>query len=121
MSNDFDSLYGSKYLSAADLRGEQKRVTIDDVTIADFRQKDGSSRKKVVLTFGGEFKPMVVNKTNAAKLAQAFGKKWTGWVGNAVELYTELTPVGEGIRIRVLRKPATVEQPDAELNDAVPF
>jgi hypothetical protein len=121
MTEDFDTLYGSKYLSAADLNGTAKRATIDKVAVADFNQKDGSSRRKLVLTLAGVGKTLVVNRTNAGTLAQAFGKAWADWPGNTIEVYSTPTPVGEGIPVRPLRRTAAPVQPGDELSNNVPF
>src|SRR5262245_32334294 len=121
MADDFDDLYGSKYLGAADLKGTQRRVTIGKTDVADFKEKGGTTRRKYVLYFEGQDKAMVLNKTNAQKLATTYGKDRTAWVGNIVELYSEPTSFGEGLRLRPLRKASTLAQPDAELNDAIPF
>ena len=74
----------------------------------------------------------MVNKTNATKLAMAFGKSSADWVGGRIELYPEMTSLGkEGVRLQPLRtvaktppaqkvapKPAEI---DPELNDEVPY
>jgi hypothetical protein len=116
---DFDKLYGSKYLSASDLNGEQKCVRIGKVTLAEMREKDGSTRKKMAVYFDGEDKALICNKTNAMKLQQAYGKAPNNWVGNRVELYTETTQYGDGVRVRPLRKQAA--QPDDEMSEQIPF
>ena len=48
--DEFDELYGSKYLGAADLKDGNKRVKIGKVDKADLREKDGTKKKKFVLT-----------------------------------------------------------------------
>jgi hypothetical protein len=121
MSDDFDDLYGSKYLSAADLKGQQRRAKIGKTDVADFKEKNGASKRKYVLYFEGEDKVMVLNKTNAQKLASTYGKDRASWVGQHVELYSETTSFGEGLRLRPLRKASTPAQPDAEMSDAIPF
>jgi hypothetical protein len=124
MSDDFDDLYGSKYLGAADLQGRQKRVKIIAVDIADLREKDGSTRRKYVLCFDGEDKVLPLNKTNALRLAQAFGKNRTGWTGQTIELYSEMTGLGkEGVRLRPLRKPAAApaQSKQEEMSDEIPW
>ena len=121
MTDDFDDLYGSKYLSAADLKGQPRRVKIGKTDVADFNEKNGGTKRKYILFFEGEDKAMVLNKTNAQKLAQAYGKERTGWVGQFVELYSEPTSYGEGLRLRPLRKASTPAQPDPEMNDAIPI
>ena len=119
---DFDDIYGSKYFSVSDLHGEQPRRKIGKVDVAELKEKDGSTKRKFVVFFEGEDKALVLNKTNAQKLAQTYGKDRTMWVGAVVELYSEMTSLGkEGVRVRPLRKPATPAQPDPELNDAIPF
>ena len=121
MSDDFDDLYGSKYLSAADLNGQQKRAKIGKTDVPDFKEKNGASKRKYVLYFEGEDKVMVLNKTNAQKLASTYGKDRASWVGQHVELYSETTSFVEGLRLRPLRKASTPAQPDAEMSDAIPF
>jgi len=116
---DFDDLYGSKYFSVSDLHGETPRRKIGKVDVAELKDKDGSTKRKFVCYFESEDKPLVLNKTNAQKLAQAFGKDRAKWVGVAVELYSEMTSLGkEGVRLRPLRIAAT---PPKDLDDAIPF
>ena len=131
--DEFDLLYGSKYLGAADLKGQRPRFTIGKVETAELREKNGSTKRKRVLYFQGEDKALVVNKTNAEKLAMAFGKSSADWVGGRIELYAEMTSLGkEGVRLQPLRTVAkaapaqTVTPPkppaiDPEMDDEVPF
>ena len=120
-TDDFDALYGSRYLGVADLKGATPRRKIGKVEVAELRQKDGSTRKKYVLFLEGEDKALIVIKTNAVKLAEAFGKERTAWPGNWIELYSEPTSFGPGVRVRPLRKPATAAQPDRDMDDFIPF
>jgi hypothetical protein len=122
MSGDeFDDLYGSKYLSVADLKGGQPQLRIGKVEIAELREKNGGMRRKLVAYFDGQEKALVLNKTNATTLANAFGKQYANWVGQHVQLFTAPTSYGDGVRVRPLRKPASVAEPDPDLNDAIPF
>jgi hypothetical protein len=106
MSDDFDDLYGSKFLGAADLNGQRKRVKIVDTEVSDLREKDGSTKRKYIVWFETEDKALVLNKTNAMRLAQAFGKAREAWNGAVIELYSEMTTLGkEGIRLRPVRPP----------------
>jgi hypothetical protein len=105
MSNetDFDDLYGSKYLGAVDLHGETIPDRIRDVEVAELREKDGRTKRKYVAYFERTKKPLVLNMTNATKLAAAFGKDRSKWIGVWVELYAEMTGLGkDGVRLRVL-------------------
>lgn len=122
--DEFDLLYGSKYLGAIDLKGQRPRRTIGKVEVADLNQTDGSTKRKYVLYFEGEDKSLVVNKTNAKKLEAAFGKDRNKWVGTRVELYAEMTGLGkEGIRLQPLRSvpKAQTPPPQDDMSDEIPF
>ena len=104
IEDDFDAMYGSKYLGVPDLKGQRPRRTIGKVEVAELKEKDGSTKRKRILYFEGEDKALVLNKTNAVKLAMAFGKRSADWVGGRVELYSEMTSLGkEGVRLQPLR------------------
>jgi hypothetical protein len=117
----YDAMYGSKYLSAADLNGETRRAKIGKVTVEVFKEKDGQSKRKALLHLVGEDKLMVVNKTNAGYLSKAFGKSFANWENQHIELYTETTQFGDGVRVRPLRKPATPDRLDPDLDDCIGF
>jgi len=121
MSNDqdFDDLYGSTYLTAGDLHSEQPRRKIGKVDLVELKEKDGTAKRKFLVYLEGTEKPLVLNKTNATKLAAAYGKDRSKWIGVGVELYAEMTGLGkEGVRLRPL-KPTAPGQSD--INDAIPF
>jgi hypothetical protein len=119
----FDDIYGSKYFSVSDLKDGEPRFKVGKVEVAELREKNGATKRKFVLLFEGVDKGLVVNKTNAKKLAEAYGKQSSKWVGQTVQLYSEDTTFGKGVRVRPLRKPAPVTPAasDPELDDAVPF
>jgi len=117
-NTDFDDIYGSKYLSAADLHGETPRRKIGKVEIGNLKEKDGSTKRKFLVYFKGEDKPMVLNWTNAQTLAAALGKDPTAWIGVVVELYAEMTSLGkEGVRLRVIKSAGAAD----DMNDRIEF
>src|SRR5262245_12082836 len=118
---EFDDLYGSRFFTAADLKGEQLRVKIGKIEVGELREKTGGVKRKLIVYFDGQEKALVLNKTNATAIANAFGKKYANWVGEFVSLVSAPTSFGEGVRVRPLRKPATVAEPDSDLNDAIAF
>jgi len=118
---DFDDIYGSKYLSVADLKDSEPRFKIGKVEVAELREKNGTAKLKYVMLFDGVEKGLVINKTNAKKLADAYGKQPSKWIGQIVQLYSEDTSYGKGVRVRPLRKPTAPAEPDPVLNDAIPF
>jgi hypothetical protein len=118
---EFDDLYGSKYFCAADLKGGTVRLKIGKVETVELREKTGGTKRRWILWFEGQEKALVLNKTNAIALATVFGKNPENLIGQMVELFAAMTSFGEGVRLRPLRKPATVAAPDPDLKDAVPF
>ena len=120
-ASDFDDLYGSKYFSAADLHGETIRRNIGKVEIGDLKDKDGSTKRKFVVYFKGVDKPLVLNRTNAQKLAAVLGKDPTAWVGVICELYAEMTSLGkEGVRLRTIKSAAAGAAAE-DMNDRIEF
>jgi hypothetical protein len=122
--DEFDLLYGSRYLSADDLKGQRPRRTIGKVEIEDLKQKDGSTKRKFVVFFLEEDKGLVLNVTNAKKLAQAFGKDRTNWAACRVELYSEMTSLGkEGVRLQPLRSVPKAPPPPVadDMADEIPY
>jgi hypothetical protein len=127
---EYQSMYGSKYLAASDLPegGALMRARIGRVspeTLTD--QNTGKPKPRYVLHFNDIEKAMVVNKTNAQSLAQAYGEFPDAWIGAVVELFTVPTPKGDGVRLRIIKPSVTVstgtapaKKPDDELNDAIP-
>ncbi len=114
MSNesDFDDLYGSKYFSVSDLHGEMPRRRIGKTEKIELKGKDGTSKTRYVVYFDGVEKALPLNKTNAMKLAAAFGKNRSAWVGAWIELYSEPTSLGEGVRVRPLKPTGTSDLHD---------
>jgi hypothetical protein len=119
--DDFDALYGSKYISDADLKGRQPTLTVGKVEIAELHEKNGSTKRKYVMWFEGATKALVINQTNARKLADVYGKQTQNWIGQKIQLYSEDTSFGKGVRVRPLRKPTTLTEPDKDLDDAIGF
>ena len=98
---NIDSAFPSQYLKASDLGEAQPTVTISHAKMEPVgRDKD----MKLVLYFEGKEKGMVLNKTNATKIATLVGSKDTeAWRGKAIRLYaTETEFAGETVEcIRV--------------------
>jgi hypothetical protein len=121
VSDEFDDLYGSKYLSVADLKDREPRLKVGKVEVAELTDKSGVTKRKYVVWFEGVTKALVINRTNAKKLADAYGKQTSNWIGQNVELYSEETTFGKGVRVRPLRKPPILVEPDRDPDDVIPF
>jgi hypothetical protein len=116
----FNDIYGSKYLSVADLHGETPRHRIGKVDVGDLKDKDGTSKRRILVYFDDVGKPLVLNRTNAKKLAEVYTEDHKKWVGVVVDLYDEDTSMGKGIRLRPV-KSAAVGAAAKDMDDEAPF
>lgn len=95
-------LFPSKYLSAADLDGDTT-VTIEGVSSAEMKNKQNQTEEKPVLILK-DFKPVVLNLTNAKTIAAMYGDDTDNWEGRQIVLYVaEVDAFGEtkeAIRVR---------------------
>jgi hypothetical protein len=80
-------VYPSKWLNHADLQGKAVRVAISEAIVEDVRQRDGTTQPKVVLSFDGKQKRLILNKTQATDLSRILGTDvFDSWPGNTVVL-----------------------------------
>lgn len=79
-----DAMFPSKYISAADLQGKQAKVTIQKVTMEQLEE----ATEKPILYFKDRQKAMVLNRTNASTIAEAFGPDTDDWLGRDIVLGT---------------------------------
>jgi hypothetical protein len=94
MSDDFDDMYGSQYLSATDVKKPVTTV-IEQVEQDDFARQGERKKVKAILHLRGFKKPMILNKTNALALATAFGKNmFEDWPGKKIMVKSEPTSFG---------------------------
>lgn len=96
MSEEFPS----KYLKAADLQGRDVRATMANVE----REKIGDDFKPV-LYFKGKEKGVVLNKTNAGTISDAYGDDTEDWFDQPLILFSVMVDfqgkVAPAIRCRV--------------------
>ena len=126
---EIGSVFGGDSLKAADLQGHEPIVVIASVEMKKF-----DNGNKLVLTFQGKKKTLVVNKTNAGRIAYAHGTNTDNWIGKEIQLYTDLVdfqgkPV-EAIRVRPppkrqaptpVRQPNPIEEMTGHSTDEAPF
>lgn len=87
----YKDVYGSggNFLNAAIVKGEKlmgKDLKIEDIQIQNIRDKE-----KLVATFSGHDKVLVINVTNAKILAESFGDDYMDWVGKTLRLLVTKT------------------------------
>lgn len=107
---NIDDAFPSKYLKASDLHGGAVKLTIADVkweTIGDER--------KLIVYFNGTDKGLVLNKTNANRIAFMHGKDYDTWGGKVIEAYQDMVEMQgrtvEAVRVRPPSKPAQQPAP----------
>lgn len=98
---NIDSAFPGKYLKAADLQGRSFAVAIADCQLAEIDQGE----TKPVLFFAGADRGLVLNRTNAGVIADAYGVETDDWRGRTIELYPTRVPFGsrmvDAIRVRI--------------------
>lgn len=99
--------FPSKFLKAADLNGNQIVVTIKDCIVESIGED-----KRPVLYFAGKEKGVILNKTNATNVSEAYGPDTDEWTGKKVVLYTAYVDFqGRSVESIRIRKPK-----DSEIN-----
>jgi hypothetical protein len=115
---ELSTVFSGETLKAADLQGHEPTVVIATVEMKKF-----DNGNKLVISFEGKKKTLVCNKTNANRIAFAYGTNTDGWIGKEITLYTDLVDFQgstvEAIRIRA-KKPAAATQA-GDNTAAIPF
>jgi hypothetical protein len=122
------AIYGSgsgNYLRADDLHGEDWELIISgfdkkEMDQTDFETGEKYKKWKVILSFAGEQKTLVLNKTNADAIKTAYGDLLTDWIGKAIILFEGKWQDKPCLRVRTpkaVKKVSTRAAP----NDDMPF
>lgn len=104
---NIDQAFPTKFIAAHDLQGADVRVVVSHVIVEEVGQGDA----KPIVYFQGKTKGLVLNKTNAHRIAEMYGVETDRWVGNPITLYPSETDF-QGktvpcIRIRLITATAT--------------
>lgn len=116
--NDYREYYDEKYLTAFDLKGVDKVVTIQAVRPERVKSASGESTKPLV-TFAEFEKGMIFNKTNGQAVASLYGAHVPNWVGKQIILYPTETTFN-GAQKPCIRIRAQAPTPAAERKEATP-
>jgi len=108
-------MYPSRWLAAADLRGQRLDVMIDHVELEDL----GEGTTKPVVYFRGKKKGLVLNKTNSVAIASVLGDDTDRWSGHTVTLFAQMvTFKGQTVpAIRVIAAPSAKREPGQDDDD----
>lgn len=96
---NINSLFPGKYLAASELEQGDVVMMIRELKIETI---DGTEQKPV-LFFQNFDRGMVLNKTNAMRVAALYGEDYDQWSGQPVTLTTEATKTPNGTPCRGLR------------------
>ena len=119
-----DSIYQSEsnFLKAGDLKGKGVKLTISQVDVKSFDEKSQDGRayeaQKIILSFEGTEKQMVVNKTNARSIAAMHGDDTDDWTGKEIKLFTASVDF-QGQQVPAIR--VQVDMPEASFEDEISF
>ena len=90
MAKTISQGFPSKFIKAADLEGRDVRVSCEGIFDEDVGDSTGET--KMVLHFVGKAKGLVLNRTNANVLIDAFGDDRDAVMGKPVILYPSEPP-----------------------------
>lgn len=115
------AMFPSKYLKAMDVEGD-KTLVIASVEMHEFKTREGSDEIKPLVTFQGQEKGLILNKTNTKLIERALKSDDTDdWVGKPITLYSAEVEFGgdivDSIRVRS-KAPAPGAMAD---DDNIPF
>lgn len=117
---NINDAFPSKYLKASDLQGGQPTVTISHLTVEEV----GDNEKKPVVHFVGKEKGIVLNKTNATNIGDAYGPDTDDWTGKRVTLFATWVDFQgrsvEAIRVRPAANSAPATTPPQQREQVAP-
>jgi hypothetical protein len=100
---DINAAFSSKYLKASDLQGRDVTVKMGRV-----EQEKVGDDMKLVIYFQGKERGMILNRTNANAIADAYGGETEDWYGKAITLFEQMVDFQgkrvPGLRIRAPRQ-----------------
>lgn len=109
---NLNEAFPSRYLKATDLNGRTRNVIIKDVTMEEVGQ--AKDRRFVAYFRGEDAKGLVLNKTNAKRIANIAGSQDTDdWVGTKVALKAEMVDFkGDAVLSIRVNMPDASAQPE---------
>lgn len=104
---NIEEAFPSKYLKAADLKGQRITVKMDRIesdTVGD--------DNKVILYFQGKEKGLVLNVTNKNMIVDTYGPETEDWTGQPIILYEAMVQYQSKMvpAIRIMAPPRTASR-----------
>ena len=112
-------MFSGSFLKAADLKGKMCKVVIESVD-QELLRGDHGEEEKIVVTFKGRDKRLILNKTNATIIASIHGDDTDDWSGKEIKLYSANVQFQGQIvpAVRVFQEPPEGGEEDG---DTIPF
>jgi hypothetical protein len=114
---DINEAFPGKYVKAVDLKGREVTVVVASV---EFENINAASDRKLVMHFQGKERGLIVNKTNANRLAHMFGPDTNDWIGKEIILRAETVEfqgkMVEGIRVKLVKPQTVIKREKYELS-----
>lgn len=102
--------FPGQYVSAAELMGKDVTLAIESIKEKTLQMASGETEDKIVMTFKGAKKPLVLNRTNGKSIGKLHGPQLLKWVGKKVTLYPT-TCMAFGQRVDCIRVRETEPEP----------
>jgi hypothetical protein len=107
----------SDHLKADDIpAGKQVTVVIESIDVQEF-EDDNGKKSKLVVSFEGKEKTLVLNKTNATSISHVLGDDYGNWMGKAIILFSTKVSFGDKM-VDAIRVNMPLEEAE---EDAPPF
>lgn len=85
MQTNVSNIY-TLYLKARHLPPGGATATIERVTEEELHPRPGQTERKLVLSFKGKNRRLILNQRNANAMVDLAGEDWSKWVGVTVRL-----------------------------------
>ena len=82
----FKKFFPTGFIDESDLPKDVV-ATITAIAVESLTRPGGDTVDKVVMTFEGATKKLVLNKTNAVRISRMYGSNTDEWIGQAITLY----------------------------------
>jgi len=115
---DYRLLFERDFIAAVDLQDQDVTVTIESIKVEEITGEGGRKDRCPVLRMRGKKKALVLNVTNARKIAAMYGNHVEGWAGKKITLYPTTCQFGRNtvdcIRVRKTVRDSTEPPHDPE-------
>jgi len=96
---DYQLMFPSRFIKAADLRGKDVTLEIEAVEIEKL-ESEKETKDKGIVRFKVAKKALVLNRTNAECIVAMFGRLTEKWIGKRVTLYPAIWNDEPCVRVR---------------------